>query len=139
MTVFERVVVGVDGRAGGRDALVLASLLRGFCGGALTAVYAYPFDRTVALDRAGAVEAVLEEDLRATVEAELARCGVDARPLVVAEGAPARALQAIAERDRAGLIVVGTRELSHVERMLGYSVSEGVQRMARCDVLIVHS
>ncbi len=32
-----------------------------------------------------------------------------------------------------------TRELSHVERLLGHSVSEGVQRMARCDVLIVHT
>ena len=38
----------------------------------------------------------------------------------------------------AGLIVLGTREPSQVERMLGHSVSESVQRMAHCDVLIVH-
>ena len=38
----------------------------------------------------------------------------------------------------AGLIVIGTREPSQVERMLGHSVSEQVQRMAHCDVLIVH-
>ena len=44
----------------------------------------------------------------------------------------------MADRVAADLIVVGTRELSQVERFLGHSVSEGVQRMARCDVLIVH-
>jgi nucleotide-binding universal stress UspA family protein len=38
----------------------------------------------------------------------------------------------------AQLIVVGTREPSLVERLLGMSVSERVQRQARCDVLIVH-
>ena len=38
-----------------------------------------------------------------------------------------------------GLIVIGTREPSQVERMLGHSrVASSVQRMARCDVLIVH-
>jgi nucleotide-binding universal stress UspA family protein len=44
----------------------------------------------------------------------------------------------VADRHEAQLIVVGTREPSLVERSLGMSVSERVQRMARCDVLIVH-
>ena len=39
------------------------------------------------------------------------------------------------ETHDAGLIVIGTREPSQVERMLGHSVSESVQRMAHCDVL----
>lgn len=59
--------------------------------------------------------------------------------LVEAAGEIADAIIEVAERYHADLIVVGTRELSHVERMLGYSVSESVQRKARCDVLIVHS
>jgi nucleotide-binding universal stress UspA family protein len=58
--------------------------------------------------------------------------------LVEAVGDIAQAIVEVAESHGAGLIVIGTREPSQVERMLGHSVSEQVQRMARCDVLIVH-
>ncbi|HUG63601.1 MAG TPA: universal stress protein [Gaiellaceae bacterium] len=58
--------------------------------------------------------------------------------LVEAVGDIALAIVEASERYDAGLIVLGTREPSQVERMLGHSVSEQVQRMARCDVLIVH-
>jgi nucleotide-binding universal stress UspA family protein len=63
--------------------------------------------------------------------------GVEAE-LVEAIGDIASAIVEVAETNGAGLIVIGTREPSQVERMLGHSVSEEVQRMARCDVLIVH-
>jgi len=63
--------------------------------------------------------------------------GVEAE-LVEAVGDIASAVVAAAETHGAGLIVIGTREPSQVERMLGHSVSEQVQRMAHCDVLIVH-
>ncbi len=59
--------------------------------------------------------------------------------LVEAVGEIAEAIVEVAESRGADLIVVGTRELSQVERLLGYSVSEGVQRKAHCDVLIVHT
>ncbi len=58
--------------------------------------------------------------------------------LVEAVGEPAEAIVEVAEAQHADLIVVGTREPSMVERLLGHSVSEGVQRRAHCDVLIVH-
>lgn len=63
--------------------------------------------------------------------------GLDAQ-LVEAVGEPAAAIVEVAETRGADLIVVGTREPSLVERLLGHSVSEGVQRRAHCDVLIVH-
>jgi nucleotide-binding universal stress UspA family protein len=119
MTVFERIVVGVDGRAGGRDALALAAMLQGVCGGDVTAVNAYPCDRTVSLDRADVVEATREHDLLARLENELARAGVTARALVVADPSPAHALQAIAERDGADLIVVGAMHRAGADRLLG--------------------
>jgi nucleotide-binding universal stress UspA family protein len=58
--------------------------------------------------------------------------------LVEAIGDIASAVVEVAEARDVGLIVLGTREPSQVERMLGHSVSESVQRMAHCDVLIVH-
>ena len=58
--------------------------------------------------------------------------------LVEAVGDIALAIVEAADKHNAGLIVIGTREPSQVERMLGHSVSEQVQRMAHCDVLICH-
>lgn len=69
--------------------------------------------------------------------ARLRELGV-ASELVEAIGEIAQAVVQVAETHDVGLIVIGTREPSQVERMLGHSVSESVQRMAHCDVLIVH-
>ena len=133
---FGRIVVGVDRRQGGRDALALATLLQRRLGGELVAVYVYPFDRTVSLDEADAVEAVLHEDLLAELEQELTRAAVSARPVVVPDAFPARALQAIAERDGADLIVVGAPHRAGAERVLGGDVAAGTLRGAPCAVMV---
>jgi nucleotide-binding universal stress UspA family protein len=57
---------------------------------------------------------------------------------VLERGLPAEAIVDTAEREGADLIVVGTREPGFLERLLRGSVSAGVARSARCDVLIVH-
>jgi nucleotide-binding universal stress UspA family protein len=53
-------------------------------------------------------------------------------------GHPAEAIVEAARQRSAGLIVVGARDLSMVQRLLGQSVSDAVSHHARCDVLIVH-
>ena len=70
-------------------------------------------------------------------EERLRELGIEAT-LVEAIGDIASAVVEVGETHDAGLIVIGTREPSQVERMLGHSVSEEVQRMAHCDVLICH-
>jgi nucleotide-binding universal stress UspA family protein len=53
-------------------------------------------------------------------------------------GEPADTIVEAAEQNGATLIVVGTREPSFFERVLGSSVSQAVSKHAHCDVLIVH-
>jgi nucleotide-binding universal stress UspA family protein len=56
----------------------------------------------------------------------------------LAIGHPADHIATLAERHLAELIVVGASEQNLLERLLGLSVSSGVERKAHRDVLIVH-
>ena len=63
--------------------------------------------------------------------------GVTAKD-VESVGHEAESILAAARKHSADLIVVGARELSGVQRLLGQSVSDAVAHGASCDVLIVH-
>ncbi len=57
---------------------------------------------------------------------------------VDAVGDPPDAIVAAAEEHGADLIVVGSRELGLIQRLIGQSVSQSVAAHAHTDVLIVH-
>jgi nucleotide-binding universal stress UspA family protein len=57
---------------------------------------------------------------------------------VEATGDPASSIAKLAEQRGVDVVVIGSRGLGAVQRVLGQSVSQTVSRRVRCDVLIVH-
>jgi len=134
--MFEKTVVGVDDREGGRDALALAATLTAATGGELIAVRAYPHEAHPSRASVGAYE----EDMRADASEELGRIvadsGVAARRLIVGDTSPARALQHAAEEEEADLLVVGSTHRGQVGRVLVGGVTAGVLHHAPCPVAV---
>jgi nucleotide-binding universal stress UspA family protein len=115
--MFKTIVVGVDGREGGRDALSLAARLALMAGGELVAVRAMPLDQYVV--RAGAPKAntLAEAQAERALEEEVAAAGITARIRVVADASPAHALHRVADEVHADVIVAGSTHHGAVGRV----------------------
>jgi nucleotide-binding universal stress UspA family protein len=87
------------------------------------------------IDRGGGVGTYTDEVRRA--QAVLEERGIAAES-VTAVGDPASSIAQLAEDRGADLVVIGTRGLGPVQRLLGQSVSQAVSRRVNCDLLIVH-
>jgi nucleotide-binding universal stress UspA family protein len=90
---------------------------------------------TLTVKERGEGPAAREEDMQ-QAQAILEERGIAAESLP-ARGHPAPTIAKLAEDYDVDLIVVGTRELGAVQRLLRQSVSAEVSRKARRDVLIV--
>ncbi len=135
-SVFETIVVGVDGRQGGRDALRLAGQLAEAGGGDLVAARVFPHHHRPALARSPAV-AEERESTQVALDRELADVGMStARTHVVGDTSPARALHRIAERERADVLVVGSAHRGAVGRVLGGDVALGSLHGSPCPVAV---
>jgi nucleotide-binding universal stress UspA family protein len=116
--MFNTIVVGVDGRDGGRDALSLAARLVLVGGGNLVAVRVLPFDYYASRAGAPPYTTLAERDARKEVEADLERANLEARIRIVADSSPARALHRVAESERADVIAVGSTRHGRAGRVL---------------------
>lgn len=137
---MKTIVVGYDGTEASERALARAGDLASAFGSTvvLTSVSAV---LTGAAHGGGSFDPTdppeTHESLLEGAKETLAARGIEAE-VVLGVGDPAEAIVDLAEQRSADLVVVGTREPSFWERLLGRSVSASVQRHARCDVLIVH-
>lgn len=113
--MLDRVVVGVDGRQGGHDAIALASQLAAPSGRLLLAnVYG---------GSGGAEEAedllARERDRAGAALAQVSKqWSIEVETIVHRDGNPAKALHDVAERERAGLLVVGSSHRGAIGRVL---------------------
>jgi nucleotide-binding universal stress UspA family protein len=116
--MFNTIVVGVDGREGGRDAIALASRLALMAGGELVAVRVIPFDYYATRAGSPPYASLAEQDAKRELENELSAGGVTGRVRVLGDTSPARALHRVAEEERADVIVVGSTHHGRVGRVL---------------------
>ena len=130
--MFETVVIGIDGRQGGRDAIALAKQM------------APAASFTLAHVTGGATawwgRAVSEEIpfLRQTamLAAERRAAGIDARIICVTESSAARGLHDLAQRLSADLIVVGSCRHGPLGRVLIGDDARASVAGARCPVAV---
>ena len=134
--MFQTIVVGVDGRPGGRDALAFAALLQRTFGAGVIAVVAYPHDELVSRAGSPAFEVAVKDEAVAALDAEIVRSGIDARAVAVADSSPPRALHRIAEVENADLIVVGSDDQGPIGRALAGDVTAGTLYASPCAVAV---
>ena len=134
--MFSTVIVGVDGREGGRDALALGERLRAIFSGDLIAVNAYPYDWFVNRGDTADVESVMHSNADDMVAGELEHMGVNATGVAMPDGSPARALHKAAKRHDGSVIVVGSDQHGPIGRVLAGDVTLGTLHGARCPVVV---
>jgi nucleotide-binding universal stress UspA family protein len=138
---MKTIVVGYDDTEPAKRALARAADLGEAFGAKLVVASVAAVSLPAAGRGSGAIDPTDPPELH---EAELrqARSYLETRKTeasyVNAVGEPAEAIIAAAEQHGADLIVVGSRELGFVQRLLGQSVSRAVAEHAHTDVLIVH-
>lgn len=138
---MKTIVVGYDETEHSKSALERAAELAKAFGSTVVVTSVAPTLLAAGGRSAGAIDPTDTPEMHAAelehAKAYLAGQGVAAE-FVTGVGEPDEAIIEAAEQRGADLIVVGSRELGFVKRLLGQSVSQAVSRHASCDVLIVH-
>jgi nucleotide-binding universal stress UspA family protein len=137
---MKTIVVGYDGSEPSKRALERAADIAEKFGSRVIVASVTPV--LISTSRSGGAIDPTDPPAKHEQELEHARTYLSGRnidaELQPAVGDPAETIVDVAEQAGATLIVVGTREPSVLERLLGQSVSGAVSRHAHTDVLIVH-
>jgi nucleotide-binding universal stress UspA family protein len=133
--MFDKVIIGDDGLAGGRDAIALTRALAPQA--ELVLAGAYPYDSTSSrFALQGYARALRNDTNNALRKAQDAGDIPAARIVAVADTSPARGLHRLAEEEDADLIVVGTARHGIPGRLLLGDVARAVLHGSPCPVAV---
>jgi nucleotide-binding universal stress UspA family protein len=134
--MFSTILVGVDDRRGGHDALVLAHNLSELGGGELVAVHVYPYEPFGMVAIRPAIDTTAPDEAEALVRAQLAETGIDARVEARADTSPGRGLHRAAEAAGADVVVVGCSHRGAVGRLVAADNTRAVLEGAGVPVVV---
>lgn len=132
--MFKRIVVGVDGHVGGRDAIDLARNLLAPAG-ELTLAYVYSRD-LVSRDVMPGVEAVEAERAAELLERARREAGTPAIPYYIGSSSVGRGLHELADRIEADLLVVGSTRHGLLGRVLIADDTQDALNAAPCAIAV---
>jgi nucleotide-binding universal stress UspA family protein len=134
--MFKTIVVGTDGRAGGRDALALAARLALLAGGELIAVRALPFDYYASRAGSPPYASIADQEAKRELEEELEGASVTASVRIQGDTSPARALHRVAEAEHADVVVVGSTHHGAVGRVFAGDDAAATLHGSSCPVAV---
>ena len=133
--MFKQIVVGVDGRAGGRDAIALARLLVA-AAGELTLAHVVPGDAHASRVASAAYEAPEAEQAEALLETVREETGVEAHLRWRGSSSVGRGLHELCELIGADLVAVGSSRRGLLGRVLIGDDTSAALNGAPCSIAI---
>jgi nucleotide-binding universal stress UspA family protein len=133
--MFKQIVVGVDGREGGRDAVALARLLLA-AGGELTLAHVFPSNAYAYTDASAVQEAPEAQRAAALLEAVREETGVDAHLRWHGSSSVGRGLHVLCDLIGADLVVVGSSRRGLLGRVLIGDDTRAALNGASCSIAV---
>lgn len=133
--MFDNVVVGIDGDAGGRDALALAKMLLGK-GGRLTLANVYSRDAYVWRGGNPVHQILDEDDSVGLLERTRCEAGVEAQLRHISDPSAGKGLHLLAQEAGVDLLVVGSSRRSLLGRVLLRDDTRAALNGAPCAVAV---
>ena len=134
---MSEIIIAVDGTERGEDAVVFGRRLAQFTGARAVLAHAFPYDDIRGRGSNEAYRDSLREDSESMLAAVRDRYGVEAQTRPIAGSSPARALQELAEAEKAALVVVGSSHVGRAGRVLPGSTGERLLHGSPCAVAVV--
>jgi len=133
--MFKNLIVGVDGRPGGRDAIALATRLL-TPGGNITLVNVHSGVPPTPITSTPTAEAEAGEEGRSLLQRERDQAEIAAEVLSFTASSPGRGLHQVAEQRHADLIVVGSCSRGLIGRVMLGDDTKGSLNGAPCAVAV---